>query len=135
MMTDELPTRAEEKARLINTIMVWVGLATFGFPPAIWVYQVYYWLKNGSWLPITIEAGLMSVGLGVPYTSWRGVQMIIEWIVALPLWFGVFLIGMLVITLIYPAFQRAQDGAADAVNARIRRFNEQWDRDHPRDKP
>ena len=108
-MSDDLPTRAEDEAGLINAVVVGVGVCTFGLPPSILIYQAYHWLKDGFWTPISIEYAMMSGGFAIPYTDWRGVQHIIDWVVALPLGLGILVSGVGIAALIMPLHRRAQD--------------------------
>jgi hypothetical protein len=53
--------------------------------PGILVWQVFRWLKDGYWTPITLENGIIWAGGSRPAFTWGGVQRISDWSMDLPL--------------------------------------------------
>jgi len=66
---------------------------------AVFLFQVYYWLKVGDWLPIPLQSAMQFVGLNFPSTSWLGIQKVYEYLYGAPLSvciLGVYFIGAII---------------------------------------
>jgi hypothetical protein len=62
-----------------------IGLLGMCGAPAIWCFQIYYWLRVGEWLPISVADGLRAVGLFEPKFDWIGVQKLSDFLLSAPL--------------------------------------------------
>lgn len=107
-MSEHSPSRAEEEAGIVSTVFVWVALATFGVPLAIIGWQVYRWLRDGFWTRLPIDGWLYERGIITQWTDWVGIQRMIDWVLGLPLAFGVFVAGFGLICVIHPFYERTQ---------------------------
>jgi hypothetical protein len=93
---------AQPKAYLIwdavFLIAVWI-VAVACFVWGFWSLgqSVYDWLRFGVWSQASIGDGLWALGMGKPSTSWIGVNGVLQWILHLPLWIGLFPIGSLLV--------------------------------------
>jgi hypothetical protein len=56
--------------------------------------QTYHWLETGEWYPVPLSLGLDFVGLRVPTTDWIGLQIIVDWVLDLPLALVIWLSGV-----------------------------------------
>lgn len=64
------------KALLFVTAAFFVtALGTLAVPG----WQIYQWLRLGYWQPLTNADGLAYIGAQAPWTSWAGVERMIEW--------------------------------------------------------
>jgi hypothetical protein len=66
--------------------------------------QILQWLKSGIW-PLDFAWGIAQVGLGLPRSSWLGLQKIMDGILALPLSFSLGVISSYVETILPVATQ------------------------------
>ncbi|WP_028491438.1 hypothetical protein [Thioalkalivibrio sp. ALE19] len=52
-------------------------------------YQVWYWLQEGEWLPLSFRLALEFIGLDVPapveIEGWVGLSRLLEWAINLPM--------------------------------------------------
>jgi hypothetical protein len=53
--------------------------------PAIFCYQIYYWLKHGDWLPMPLSKAMDLLNVTYPSTSWVGAQKIIDVLLDFPI--------------------------------------------------
>jgi hypothetical protein len=60
---------------------------------AIFFYQCLVWLRNGIWIPVSLDMVadfIRSIG-----SSWIGLQVIFDWVLAFPLSVAAFLLGLI----------------------------------------
>jgi hypothetical protein len=75
----------------------WVGRLSFFLGCALALTtlaaQSFYWLKTAEWMPFSFERGLTSVHLGPLRCTWRGVQLMFDYVNATPFSVTIFLLG------------------------------------------
>ncbi|CAN5505391.1 hypothetical protein BH10PSE11_BH10PSE11_13430 [soil metagenome] len=84
-----------EKKFHADQILSCSGLISFSagtvFMIGTWIYQIVSWLKNGVWTPIPLD--LMAHGIRSIGQDWTGLQVVYNWLLALPLSLAVFFVG------------------------------------------
>lgn len=59
-------------------------------------FEVLQWMKTGAWPSLTWADGLAWLNLPVPQVQWVGLDRVIRWVLASPLWGFFFLLFWLV---------------------------------------
>jgi hypothetical protein len=72
--------------------------------PGVLAWQLFDWLKSGSWTPMPVTKGFAYLDLDLPSTDWLGFQKMIDWVMGLPLSVASFLVWMTVIVLVIGFF-------------------------------
>ena len=90
----EMPEAIHTFSRLVSCLALLIGGGIVSLAALIFGWQCLMWLMNGEWpsLPIRI--------FWYPHVSWIGVQVILDWIFALPTALVLFTIGVLVFKLL-----------------------------------
>jgi len=58
------------------TVALWMcAVACLALPG----WQIYVWLRYGFWEPLTNADGMAYIGAQSPWSSWAGVQHMIDW--------------------------------------------------------
>jgi hypothetical protein len=58
--------------------------------PAIWAYQLFHWLRWGTWQGISASDAFEWAGIGEPSFEWVGIQKVSDFIMRQPfslVWF------------------------------------------------
>jgi hypothetical protein len=84
------PSRLDEAAGVVFPI----GLLGMACMPAIWGYQIFYWLRWGEWLPISIGDSIRWAGISQPRFAWRGVQQVSDLVMTAPLSVTIFAVSL-----------------------------------------
>jgi hypothetical protein len=67
--------------------------------PAILAWQSYGWLETGGWTALPLSKTLNYFGLPMLWTSWLGLQRIIDWVFDLPTSGTVFVLSFVPMTI------------------------------------
>jgi hypothetical protein len=81
---DEGTAMKSETIDAIGGYVFPIGLIAMLGTPAVWAYQILYWLRYGSWKAITVSDALRWGGLSEPHFAWGGVQKISDFLMAAP---------------------------------------------------
>lgn len=73
---------------------VWFGLGSVSIPFAILAWQSVVWLKSGQWPLLVVHDALVYFNIPSPSFEWVGVQTLATNVLAEPLSFIVFIVGM-----------------------------------------
>jgi hypothetical protein len=82
--------------RLFGLLTVLSVMGTLGATVLLIAREVGHWLKFGVWSSVTIQDGLLHMGITVPPSKWVGVQQIVEYALGLSPWVGVLVSGVIV---------------------------------------
>jgi hypothetical protein len=81
----------------ILNFIVMLGTLVFMLGPVTLAYQIYFWLRYGTWLPLTILVAFSKLGISYPQTEWGGIQKIIDWLMNFPLSIGLLMLPIILI--------------------------------------
>jgi hypothetical protein len=90
------PEGTEKKVFLVSftDALMFVGMCTVLGGFAALGYQCLLWLRQGTWTPMSINEVLSVDPSLLASMEWRGVAVIVEWALALPLSGGLVLAGI-----------------------------------------
>lgn len=78
---------------VFGMVLFGVGLLLIFGAPALAACQGFMWLKNGVWPALEIRWVFQFFGAADPVTTWKGLQVIITWVLGLPLTMGMLAVG------------------------------------------
>lgn len=99
-MRDRRHAELQQREDTLTTAMTFAALGTVGLPGYLVGRQIWTWLREGYWPAKSLHDWLFEVGAGGPYTSWLGVQRIIDWLLSMPLSLAMLFIGLMLCWLI-----------------------------------
>ena len=108
--------------------MYWPGGLLLIAAPVVWGYQVLRWLIDGYWTSYSLLKLPLQQQLPfeVPTLQWKGVQLVVTWVLELPLGLLCLVVGTLLLwgaIIIDDANERRED--REREEARIRLENDE----------